>query len=451
MVGADVTFLAPEGATSVRSGPDGRFRLVPSRAGPHQLAAVLADGYVPFGPEWGQSPIRLVAPPPAGTPELVVWLDPEVRVTGRVEAADGGGPIAGATVTVRTSGAQSALVGVERSWTTDAQGSFSGTAPPDGLLVARASGFTPAAEALRGGGRTRSVTLRLARAPEDAAPDKVLAGRVIDASGIPVPEAVVSVGVGRGRGRGAAAFPPPPVTTDAQGRFRFEAVPAQVGWAQASAGDFLSERVAVEPGDTEVVITVRPGGILAGRVLHADGRPATAFALQLSRLRRSETSRTLSIVDPDGRFEVRGLGAGSWELQALAADSGPSERVRLELPATPGARVERDLAAPRGSAAGGRGPGREQPRSGGGGAGGDGGLAGRGLGSGPHRDSSPDRTDASSSRGSRTHRSASRWRQSGTTAASSPFRGGGPRSRWRSGRWRRTRRRRPTWSASARS
>jgi Carboxypeptidase regulatory-like domain/PDZ domain len=61
------------------------------------------------------------------------------------------------------------------------------------------------------------------------------------------------------------------------------------------------------------------------------------------RLRRAEGTRTLSIVDPEGRFEVRGLGAGPWELQALAADSGPSERVRVELPNTPGGRVERDL------------------------------------------------------------------------------------------------------------
>jgi hypothetical protein len=342
VVGAEVTFLAPEGATSVRSGPDGRFRLVPSRAGPHQLAAVLAEGYVPFGPAWGQSPIRLIAPAPPGTPELVVPLDPEVRLSGRVEAADGGAPIAGATVALRVPGAQPGLVSPERTWTTDGQGTFSGTAPPEAVVVAHAAGFAAASEPLRGSGRTRTVTLRLARLPEDAPPERVLAGRVVEPSGVPVPEAVVTLGAGRGRGRGGVPLPPP-VMTDAQGRFRFEGVPAQVGWAQASAGDLLSERVTVEPGDAEVVLTVRPGGVLAGRVLHGDGRPATAFALQLVRPRRPDPPRTLSIVDPDGRYEVRGLGAGAWELQALAADSGPSERVRVELPASPGARVEKDL------------------------------------------------------------------------------------------------------------
>jgi hypothetical protein len=210
-------------------------------------------------------------------------------------------------------------------------------------VVAHAAGFAPAAESLRGSGRTRTVTLRLSRLPEDASPDRVLSGRVVEANGVPVPDAVVTLGAGHGRGRGGNALLPAPVTTDGQGRFRFESVPVQVGWAQASAGDLLSDRVAVEAGATDVELTVRPGGVLSGRVLHGDGRPATAFALQLVRLRRPEPARTLSIVDPDGRWEVRGLSAGAWELQALSADSGPSDRVRVDLPASPGARVERDL------------------------------------------------------------------------------------------------------------
>jgi hypothetical protein len=123
--------------------------------------------------------------------------------------------------------------------------------------VARAPGFAPASQALRGGARNQTVTLRLKPAPEDAAPERVLAGRGVEASGVSVPEAVVTLGAGRGRGRGGGALLPVPVRTDAQGRFRFEAVPAQVGWAQAWAGELLSDRVAVEPGDAEVVLTVR--------------------------------------------------------------------------------------------------------------------------------------------------------------------------------------------------
>lgn len=342
IAGAEVTFFAPEGATSVRSGPDGRFRLVPSRPGPHQLAAVLAEGFVPFGPEWGQSPIRLVAPAPSGTPELRVSLEPLVRIAGRVESAEGGAPIPGARVVLRVPGGQPGLLSAERQWITDGQGTFAGSAPPESMLVAQAAGFEPVAEALRGSGSSRSVTLRLRPASGEAPADLALTGRVIEPSGAPVPGAVVTLGAAR-RPRAGAALLPVPVATDGHGRFRFEAVPAHAGWAQARAGDLLSERVTVEPGNTEVLLTVRPGGVLAGRVLHADGRPATAFALELVRLRRAEPALTLSIVDPDGRWEVGGLAAGAWQLQALAADSGPSDRVRIELPASPGARVEKEL------------------------------------------------------------------------------------------------------------
>jgi hypothetical protein len=234
------------------------------------------------------------------------------------------------------------VLGSERSWVTDAQGGFSGAAPPDSLVVAQAPGFAPATEAIRGSGRTRTVTLRLGAPPLDAEQQKGLAGRVVEASGVPVPDAVVSLAVGTRRGR-QGGLAPAPVTTDAQGRFRFESVPAQSLLAQAVAGDLVSDRVGVEAGATDVELIVRPGGVLAGRVLHADGTPATAFALQLERPRRFGPARTLSIVDPDGRWEVRGLNAGAWELQAVAADSGPSDRVRVDLPATPGARVEKDI------------------------------------------------------------------------------------------------------------
>src|SRR5262249_60676893 len=102
--------------SSVTSGPDGRFRFVPPHPGSYQLAAVLAPRHVPFGPEWGQSPIRLQAPAPEGTPELVVTLEPEVEVRGRVEAEDGGTPLAGAGGGVRLPGGTASGGPPERHW-----------------------------------------------------------------------------------------------------------------------------------------------------------------------------------------------------------------------------------------------------------------------------------------------------------------------------------------------
>src|SRR5215813_9742044 len=307
---AEVTFAAPEGASSVTSGPDGRFRFVPPHPGSYQLAAVLAPRHVPFGPEWGQSPIRLQAPAPEGTPELVVTLEPEVEVSGRVEAEDGGTPLAGAVVEFRLPGVTASVAPLERHWTTDAEGRFSGSISPDGVLVARLAGYLPAVTALRGGRAPRQeVTLRLKTAPQPDAPDRTVAARV---------------------------------TTDGDGRFALRGVGEQ-GSVQARSAELVSDRVSAPAGAQDLTITVRPGGVLSGRVVRADGTPAQAFGLEVLRLRRGEPSQTLSVIDPDGRWELRGLGAGVYLLQASAVGAGPSERVRVELPATENARVEREL------------------------------------------------------------------------------------------------------------
>jgi hypothetical protein len=340
---AEVTFFASEGAASVRSGPDGRFRFLPSRPGNHQLAAVLADGYVPFGPEWGQSPIRLVAPVPAGAPEVRIVLDPETRVSGRVQA-ENGQPLVGATVELRLPGTAPALASAERGWTTDARGEFQGSAPLDGVLVARHPGFLPSAVGLRREHvASQTVTLTLKPAGDSAASAETISGRVLDAAGAAVPGANVALGLSRWRGALGWALLPSPVLADADGRFRFQGVPENVGWAQARSGELVSDRVRVEAGAEDVLLTVRPGGTLSGRVTYADGRPTTAFAVRVEPLRRREAGQTVSVVDPDGRWEVRGLLGGPYQLQASAAGAGPSEAVRVELPATAGARVERDL------------------------------------------------------------------------------------------------------------
>ena len=343
VAGAELTFGAARGALSTRSGPDGAFRFVPPGPGSYQLAAVLAEGYVPFGPDWGQSPIRFVSPVPAGAPELVVTLEPETRFAGRVERSDGA-PLPAATVTLRIPGASGAsLASPERSWTTDAQGEFRGTAPEEGVLVARHPGFLPAVVQLRSG-RPGPQLVRLVLQPvAGEAGDRSVAGIVLGSEGAPVPGATVTLGAGRGRGGLGWALLPAPVSTDSDGRFRFASVPETAAWVQARNADLLSDPASV-PGQGDIVLTLRPGGVLAGRVLQADGRPALAFALRISRLRRAPESQpvTLSVMEPEGRWELRGLRAGAYLLEAAAPGAGSSAPVRVDLP-TGASRVERDV------------------------------------------------------------------------------------------------------------
>jgi hypothetical protein len=346
--GAELTFATPQGAVSSRSGADGRFRFDPPGSGSYQLAAVLAEGYVPFGPEWGQSPIRFLSPVPAGTPELSVLLEPETRFAGRVEREDGS-PVAAATVTLRMAGAGAGgLASAERSWTTDARGEFRGTASEEGVLVARHAGLLPAAVALqRARSGTQSVRLVLKPVPEAAGGDQPLAGTVVDTAGAPVPAATVTLG-GRGRPPMTWALLPAPVITDASGHFAFPAVPDSVAWAQARTAEQLSDPARAHAGQTDLLLALQPGGVLAGHVLHADGRPAPAFALRASRLRRwPETAPvTLSVIDPEGRWEIHGLRGGTYLVEASAPGAAASEPVRVEVPA--GGRAERDIRLRRG-------------------------------------------------------------------------------------------------------
>ncbi|HMK71968.1 MAG TPA: carboxypeptidase regulatory-like domain-containing protein [Myxococcaceae bacterium] len=350
VAGAELTFAAPQGALTSRAGPDGAFRFVPPGPGSYQLAAVLAEGYVPFGPDWGQSPIRFVSPLPPGSPDLVVSLEPETRFRGKVEREDGG-PLPEATVTLRVAGGGGpALASAERRWTTDAQGEFRGTAPEDGVLVARREGFLPGmASVKRARTALQLVRLVLKAAPEGAAAEQRLAGQVVDGAGVPVPAATVTLGAGRGRGPLGWALLPGAVSTDADGRFAFTGVPETTSWAQARTADGLSDPTGVHPGQTDAVLVVKPGGILAGRVLYSDGRPAPSFALKVSRQRRwPETPPvTLSIVDPEGRWELRGQRSGGYLLEAAAPGAAASGPVRIELPSG-GGRVEKDIRLRRG-------------------------------------------------------------------------------------------------------
>jgi hypothetical protein len=98
--GAALTFARGEEAASATADAAGAFRFVPRTAGTWLLAAVTADGFLPFAPEWGQSPVVLVAG--AGVDGLVVALDPEEdhRYEGRV-VDERDAPVAGAEIAVQ--------------------------------------------------------------------------------------------------------------------------------------------------------------------------------------------------------------------------------------------------------------------------------------------------------------------------------------------------------------
>ncbi|HEX9507272.1 MAG TPA: carboxypeptidase-like regulatory domain-containing protein, partial [Myxococcales bacterium] len=75
---AEITFQFARGVLSATSGREGAFHLEPSEVGTYRLASVVAEGFLPFAPEWGRSPITLQARPGEKIQDVVLYLLPAV-------------------------------------------------------------------------------------------------------------------------------------------------------------------------------------------------------------------------------------------------------------------------------------------------------------------------------------------------------------------------------------
>jgi protocatechuate 3,4-dioxygenase beta subunit len=176
-----------------------------------------------------------------------------------------------------------------------------------------------------------------------------IAGRVEDSKGQAVPDLAIW--------RIAAEFPAPKriesyetpaarTRTDAQGRFRFEDVPAgswHVGPPSVSSWDesaltadavaALAQPVGVEEGSvsSDIVIRIDRGLYLSGIVLDPDGQPAPEVSVSA----HSQTAWEYlnEQTDDAGRFRIGPLTAGSYALQASGFGRGshaPSESAIAE-------------------------------------------------------------------------------------------------------------------------
>ncbi len=333
---ATLTFTSDGASAEVSTRLDGAFVYTPSRAGDHTLVLVRAAGYVPYSPEASRASVAFVARRGARVTGVVIPLEPVVEYAVRVETPDGA-PVARATVR--------ALDDEANERVTDAQGEARLPTHDDAVIEARHAAYRIGRATVDFSAQiARRVTIRL-RARDDAATDLLtgratLAGCVRDEHGEAVEEALVHA---RRPSDHDGAHPDAVAVTGADGCFRLNGLDPGAHTVQVTSPCCaLWTGRAEAPGDG-IAITLGRGLALRGAVRDAEtGRPVAGSVVIATRTEGAVelgASLSASVFDSEGRYELRGLRAGTHMVVAVADGYAPSPERRVEV-STDGAAVD---------------------------------------------------------------------------------------------------------------
>ena len=95
--GAELTFLSPAGAVTVRSKDKGVFDLGAETPGAYSLTTIVAPAFLPYAPELQHSPVRIVLAKQQAVRGITLFLFPAVDYEGFVVDGDNR-PVPGAKV-----------------------------------------------------------------------------------------------------------------------------------------------------------------------------------------------------------------------------------------------------------------------------------------------------------------------------------------------------------------
>ena len=341
--GAEVALALDDGSTtSISTDREGRFRYEPDRAGRVVIASITAAGYLPFAPEWGHSPIELVARPGVRVKDVVVYLSPAIDYTGVVVDA-AGKPVAGAKVRIIDLPAgEQELIAIPDRFTSDRKGEFVFHAPDFALLEARAAGHGPGRARLDGaaqGSHRLIIKLAPAGGPADALGTARISGIVLDAAGDPLPGVVVRAEASGRKGEEQDLVAAARAMTGDDGRFALAGLDAGLYALEARDGVRAPAHADVEVSAGQTAnarLQMAAGAVLRGTVKDARGEPVPAFTVVVFRNQglASLPEAIRTVVDREGSFAVEGLTPRAYRVQATAHGHAPSKPVdgRAEVP-----------------------------------------------------------------------------------------------------------------------
>lgn len=304
----------------VRTDAAGRFSFSPPKAGVYELALVTAEGFLPFAPEYGHSPMLFTAREGAGLSGAQVFLTPAIDYVVRVVSpGDDPQPVSNASVVALGGGARGAtLVEEQRSWRTDEKGEAIVHAHDGTIFEATHPDHAPGRAELDFSAQvSHRLTIQL-RSPEDApATDAHISGTVM-ADGQPLADAlVVATHAPDNPAKPSLLIPTQRMTTDETGKFSFSGLVAGGYHLSATAPGFapVTKRDVAAPSD-DVELVLERGASLFGEVTDTEtGEPVPSFAVVVrERLGPLQLEVVVSepTFDPDGAYSIPALPKGTF-------------------------------------------------------------------------------------------------------------------------------------------
>jgi carboxypeptidase family protein/PDZ domain-containing protein len=340
VAGAQLSFALGEASLPVGADAQGRFRFVPTEAGSYSLARVAADGYQPFSPEWGDSPISFALRAQERIRGVKLALHPTRTCHGLV-VDQGGRAVAGAQVRLYEPMRATAPAPVESE--TDQQGGFDFIARPGAFVEAHQDGRVARDQVGYSVVSRCALTLRLGAVRQTAA--LAIRGRLEGPGGAAVAGAVVHAWTNPvlepGAHHGFAR-----ALSGEDGRFvlaPLDAIPYQL--TAAMGGQEVASAANVPGGSDQVVLRVPAPGRLRGTVHDESGAPVVSFSLVLSRpssddLSGARVSTVYTRHDARGTFQLDGVSAGSYRALATTSGRAPSAEQAVEMKPDPAPAAE---------------------------------------------------------------------------------------------------------------
>lgn len=304
---APAMLLGERAIHDVKTGDDGRFRITGLRPGAYELAA-----QAPERSSRAPTVVGLGVAEQISDVEILVGSAPVVR---GIVVDESGAPVAGAEVNAFGG------PGSDANATSDAKGSFvlEGLAPGRYMVMARSDAFVP----------DGTTAIELAAKDVDGVKVKVKHGLRIKGHVEPRQICEVQLELDEMSMRGGdLPILLAPVTTGPDGEFDLGPTHASTYDvnARCPSGDQGSLKVTAKPAMADVVVAVKPGASIAGKVVDGAGKPVEAVTVMASATGGTErtviingrvTSGVQALTNAAGAFELRGLAAGSYRLGVL--------------------------------------------------------------------------------------------------------------------------------------